>query len=122
MPKNGMEADPQNVFKLVSLSRTCHIFDVGLANAKATSGRMDLDTHADTCYTGENTMVLSFTGERVTVLGFSEKLKALTNIPIATVATVWECPKTHENFLLIVNEALYFGKKLKTSLLCPNQL
>jgi len=58
----------------------------------------------------------------VTVSGFLEKLKALTNILIATVATVWECPKTLESFLLIVNEALYFGKKLKTSLLCPNQL
>jgi hypothetical protein len=83
---------------------------------------MDLDSHADTCCAGDNTRVVSFTGERVNVAPFSEAYDALKDIPIATVATVWECPKTMEVFLLIINEALYFGKKLKVSLLCPNQL
>ena len=83
---------------------------------------MDLDSHADTCCAGDNTRVVSFTGERVNVSPFSEAYNALKDIPIATVATVWECPRTMEGFLLIIHEALYFGKKLKVSLLCPNQL
>jgi hypothetical protein len=122
MPEQGLEADTRSAFALISLSRTRRVFDVVQANLEGKCGRMDLDSHADTCCAGDNTRVVSFTGEQVNVAPFSEAYDALKDIPIATVATVWECPKTMEGFLLIINEALYFGKKLKVSLLCPNQL
>lgn len=117
------EADSRSAFKLVSLSHTRRIFDVERANETAVSGRSDMDSHAETCCApGENTRVLSFTGEHVNVSPFLETYQVLTDIPIASVATVWECPKTLKSFLLILHEALYFGKRLKMSLLCPNQL
>ena len=47
---------------------------------------------------------------------------AVKDIPIATVATIWEDPRTGEMWLLIIHEALYFGSSLQESLLCPNQL
>jgi hypothetical protein len=61
-----------------------------------------MDSHADTtCCAGENTWVLSFTGEHVSALPFSETYQALMDhIPIASLATVGECPKTLESFLL----------------------
>jgi len=83
---------------------------------------LELDLHADTCCAGKNTRVLALSGKTVNVSPFSESYDFLKDVPIATVATVWECPTTMESFLLVVHEALYFGKKLKTSLLCPNQL
>jgi hypothetical protein len=67
-------------------------------------------------------IVLELTGEKVNVFPFSEQLSAVKNIPIATVATIWEEPQTGELWLLIIHEALYFGATLRESLLCPNQL
>ncbi|KAI2491468.1 Reverse transcriptase (RNA-dependent DNA polymerase) [Fragilaria crotonensis] len=85
-------------------------------------GRMELDTHADTCVAGSNTVVLDLTG-KVAVSPFCDsEFRALEDIPIATVATAYDCPSTGKTYILVINEALYFGDKMKHSLLCPNQL
>jgi hypothetical protein len=84
--------------------------------------RTSLDSHADTCCAGPNFTVLELTGEKVNVFPFSNKLSAVKDVPIATVATIWEDPRTGEMWLLILHEALYFGSSLQESLLCPNQL
>ena len=46
----------------------------------------------------------------------------MEDIPIVTVATAYDCPTTGRVFVLVINEALYFGDKMQHSLLCPNQL
>jgi hypothetical protein len=84
--------------------------------------RTALDSHADTLCTGSNMAVLELTGEKVNVTPFSDHYSAVTDIPIATVVTVWEDPPNGELWMLIINEALYFGDKLTDSILCPNQL
>jgi hypothetical protein len=84
--------------------------------------RTSLDSHADTCCAGPNFKVLELTGEKVNVFPFSEKLSAVKDIPIATVATIWEDPRTGEMWMLIIHKALYFRPSLQESLLCPNQL
>jgi hypothetical protein len=66
--------------------------------------------------------VLELTGEKVTVSPYSDAYKAVTDIPIATVVTVWEDPKNGEAWMIVIHEALFFGSKLKESLMCPNQL
>jgi hypothetical protein len=66
--------------------------------------------------------VLELTGEKVNVFPFSENLPAVQEVPIATVLTIWESPRTGELWMLIIHEALYFGDRLKESLLCPNQI
>jgi hypothetical protein len=81
-----------------------------------------LDSHADTSCAGSNMAVLELTGEKVTVYPFSENLPAVQEVPIATVMTMWESPTTGEPWMLIIHEALYFGDRLKESLLCPNQV
>jgi hypothetical protein len=45
-----------------------------------------------------------------------------TEIPIATVATFYDCPDTGRERVLIINKALCFGSKMTNTLLCPNQL
>jgi hypothetical protein len=53
---------------------------------------------------------------------FSYSRDKTSNVPITTVATLWELPDG-EKLILIIHKALYFGERLKTStLLTPNQL
>ena len=93
-----------------------------LSTHEDTADRCELDSHADTCVAGSNTAVLLYTGEKVSVSPFIGEYQPLPDIPIATVATAWDNPVNGDTILLIVNEALYFGDRLKHSLLCPNQL
>jgi hypothetical protein len=60
--------------------------------------------------------------ERVNVFPFANEYTPIQDIPKATVATIWENPKNGELWMLVFHEALYFGSKLKESLLCPNQM
>ena len=82
----------------------------------------ELDSHADTCVAGSNFVLLEDPHKHVTVHPYSDEYKPIDNVPIATVGTVWVSPKDGRPYLLIVNEALYFGERLKHSLLCPNQM
>jgi hypothetical protein len=93
-----------------------------LSSANQTLDRAELDSHADTCWAGANTTVLEYTGTKVSIQPFTNKYKAIKDILVATVAMVYDCPKTGRTYLLILNEALYIGKKLQYTLLCPNQL
>ena len=115
--------------RLHSLSRTVRRISVRCINKVKTVSlasdqmqRTGLDSHADTCCAGSNMQVLELSGEKVTVTPYSEQYDAMTDIPIATVVTVWENPKNGEAWMLVIHEALYFGNKLQESLLCPNQL
>ena len=85
-------------------------------------GRVELDTHVDTCVTGKNTVVLDLTGKVVSVSPFSDQYEAMEDVPVATVATAYDCPTTGKTHILVINEALYFGDKMSNTLLCPNQL
>ena len=86
-------------------------------------GRLELDTHADTYEAEANTVVLDLTGKHVSVTPFcEEEYEPITEIPIATVAIAYDCPDTGRVWVLIINEALYFGSKVANTLLCPNQL
>ena len=84
--------------------------------------RTELDSHADTCVAGANTVPLWYADCQVCVSPFIGEYQPLTNVPIASVATAWDHPETGETYLLIINEALYFGDRMNHSLLCPNQL
>ena len=72
--------------------------------------RTALDSHADSCCAGSNMQVLELTGEKVTVSPYSDTYEAVTDIPIATVVTVWEDPKNGQAWMLVIHEALFFGK------------
>jgi len=84
--------------------------------------RTELDSHADTCVAGANTVPLWFTEQHVSVSPFIGEYKPLKNIPIASVATAWDDPANGSTVILVINEALYFGDRMPYSLLCPNQL
>jgi hypothetical protein len=85
-------------------------------------GRIELDTHADTFCAGANFVPLHFTQQVVDVSPYSEDYSPMKDVPIATVATLWTHPDTSEQFVLVVNEAIYFGDRLDHSLANPNQM
>ena len=84
-------------------------------------GRCEMDSHADTCVAGSNCVVLEYTGRSAEVEAYSPDYPS-KQIPIATVATAYDCPTSGATYVLIINEALYFGDSLPFSLLSPNQL
>ena len=84
--------------------------------------RVDLDSRADTCVAGKNYRLLEETGFYADVSPYSEEYAPIENIPIATVATAYTSGSTGETVILVGHQHLYFGERMKHSLLNPNQL
>ena len=82
----------------------------------------ELDSHADTCVAGDNTLLISENNTTCNVNGYCSELATLKDIPLGTVATAWEDPNSGKTTLLIIQAALYFGDRMDSSLLNPNQL
>ena len=82
------------------------------SHSHGAEGRTELDTHADTCVAGSNTVVLDLTGKTVSVPPFCEaEFDSMKDVPIATVATAYDCPMTGRTYVLVINEAIYLGEK-----------
>ena len=87
-------------------------------------GKSELDSHADTCAAGSNMIMLERPEEvlrHVDVSPFSEEYEPIKQVPITTCATAWtdDCGIT---FILIFGNTLFFGDRLRNSLICPNQI
>ena len=95
------------------------VYRVGAVNTF--TSRCELDSHADTIVAGSNTLRVSDEGHEVIVHGFSEEMGP-TMAPVTTVATLWDHPETGQPYILLMNQALYFGDRVGTTLICPNQL
>jgi len=102
----------KHVFRVSASKPSCDNEDV----------RTELDSHADTCVAGCNTLLVSDEGRQVTVHPYSGEYKPIQGVPIATVATMWVHPQNGQPYILIINEALYFGDRVDVTLLNPNQL
>ena len=99
-----------------------HVYRIGSMHTAAGDSRNELDSHADTCVAGSNTLRVSDDDRVVNVHPYTDEYTPVTNIPVATVATLWIHPETGKSYILIINEALYFGDRLTSTLLCPNQM
>lgn len=86
-----------------------------------TTGNNEADSNADTCCLGTNFTVLSYTNRTADVYPYDEAYDPITNVPIVTGATVFHHP-CGQSYILVVNEALFYGTKLKHTLLNPNQI
>ena len=82
----------------------------------------EADTAADTCCSGINHRPISFTGQTCEVQGFHDDMSAIKDIPVATTATAYTDQETGQTYILIFNEALYFGSTMDHSLVNPNQI
>jgi hypothetical protein len=84
--------------------------------------RCELDTHADTCVAGVNFLIQSFDGQTCDVMPYSDDYQAIRDVPVVTAATAWTNTNTGETFILYFPQMLWYGKKMKASLINPNQL
>jgi len=104
------------------LVRLVYAFVVSALRRMVSGNRASLDSHADTCCAGANTLLIAMTGRTVNVYPFSKELSSMSGIPIATVAMAWDNPDDGKTTCLVLNECLYMGDRLQNSLLNPNQL
>lgn len=86
------------------------------------SARCELDTHADTCVAGANFLIHSFDGQTCDVMPYTDTYDAVRDVPVVTASTAWTNEVTGETFILYFPQVLWYGKKMKVSLINPNQL
>ena len=82
----------------------------------------ETDTNADTCCLGQNFIIISYTSRTADVYPYDTSYKPIQNIPIVSGATAWTNADDHITYILVINEALYYGNKLNHSLINPNQI
>jgi len=87
-----------------------------------TTADNECDTNADTCCLGKNFLVLHSTYRTADVYAYDTSIKPIENVPIVTAATAFDDPTSGNTFILVFNEALYYGEKLDHSLINPNQI
>ena len=92
-----------------------------MSNISLSSCRAEFDSHADTCGVNDTARVLSYTGKVVQVSAYSPTVKKLENTPTVLAALAYDDALTGETFIIIINQALYFGQHLENILLNPNQ-
>jgi hypothetical protein len=82
----------------------------------------ECDTNADTCCLGKNFIVLQPTFRTADVYAYDTSIAPIENVPIVTGATAYDDAVTNKTYILVFNEALYYGEKLDHSLINPNQI
>jgi hypothetical protein len=84
----------------------------------------ELDSHADTICAGKNCTLMYYTNRACDVMPFSNTYNAKTDVPIVTACTAYQCPQTGQVYIIVLNEALWFGDEggMDHTLLNPNQL
>lgn len=86
-------------------------------------GRAELDSHADTCVAGSDFLFVDDgMGKTTKVYPYSREYKPIENIKIGTAVTAYTESGTGQVWILVLNQCLFFGERLKTTLLCPNQI
>jgi hypothetical protein len=84
-------------------------------------GRLELDSHADTCTAGKNARVLSYSNKVCEVSPYHPQYKAMQNVPIAQMGVAYTHPDSGITYILVLNQALYV-RELPHTLINPNQL
>ena len=77
------------------------------------------DSNVYTCCLGMNFTVLSYTNRTADVNPYDDSYTPITNVPIVTGTTTYH-HGDGTSYILVINEALYYGQKLKHSLINPN--
>ena len=85
-------------------------------------GDNEIDNNADTCCLGKNYIILNYTNRSADVYAYDTSYKPIEDVPIVSGATAIDDPNTGMTYILVFNEALYYGDKLDHSLINPNQI
>ena len=99
-----------------------HVIQAGIAALKAhatvhfsdglkiqITTKSELDSHANMVVLGKECFIFESTGKTCNVEPFSSELGIAENIPIVDAALAYDCPFTHETYILIVRNALHIN-------------
>ena len=70
---------------------------------------------------GRNFVVLEYTTRTADVYAHEKYIAPLNYVLIVSGATSWDNPASGQTYIIVINEALYYGTKLDHSLINPNQ-
>ena len=68
--------------------------------------KSELDNHANMVILGKECFIFESTGKTCNVEPFSSELGIAENIPIVDAALAYDCPFTHETYILIVRNVI----------------
>jgi len=83
----------------------------------------EMDSHADTCCLGMNFTPIYFTGKICDVSPFLSNLPSQQGVQICSGATAYDDGDDDGDggtYILVINEALWFGEKMQHTLINPN--
>eukprot|EP00532_Pseudo-nitzschia_australis_P003685 CAMPEP_0168199424 /NCGR_PEP_ID=MMETSP0139_2-20121125/22410_1 /TAXON_ID=44445 /ORGANISM="Pseudo-nitzschia australis, Strain 10249 10 AB" /LENGTH=154 /DNA_ID=CAMNT_0008124401 /DNA_START=647 /DNA_END=1111 /DNA_ORIENTATION=- len=89
-------------------------------------GFSEMDSHANTTAAAGSNMVMLDDPDDVMhfvdISPFLDDYAPIKKVPIAQCATAWADPESGVVWILVFNEALYFGDKVRNSLINPNHI
>ncbi|KAI2501857.1 Reverse transcriptase (RNA-dependent DNA polymerase) [Fragilaria crotonensis] len=86
------------------------------------NARCEMDSHADTCVAGPNFKILEYTGEQCDVSPYTSDYDPITNVSVVNAATAFTDESSGETVILRFNQVLWYGSRMRMSLINPNQL
>ncbi len=86
------------------------------------NARCEMDSHADTCVAGPNFKILEYTGEQCDVSPYTNDYDPITNVSVVNAATAFTDESSGETVILRFNQVLWYGSRMRMSLINPNQL
>ena len=79
-------------------------------------------SNADTCCLGKKIIVMVMTESTANVYPYYTSYEPMYNVPIVTGASTYTNINTRRSFIIVINEALYYGEKLSHYLINLNKL
>jgi hypothetical protein len=81
----------------------------------------DMDSHADTCVVGKNTLIMHKLDKKVNVTGFDPTQGKVKDLDLVSAALAYDCPTTGEATILLIHQAVHVPT-MENDLLCPMQM
>jgi hypothetical protein len=83
----------------------------------------EMNSHADTCVAGPSFKILEFTGgEQCDVTPYTNDYDSIINVSVVNAATSFTDESTGEAVILRFKPVIWYGDRMKMSLINPNQL
>ncbi len=84
--------------------------------------RCELDSHADTCVAGPDFLIFDYTGQQCDVTPYTNDYQPIISVSVVNAATACTDESTGETIILLHNQVLWYGKRMKMSLINPKQM
>ena len=76
-------------------------------NSEEEDPRTELDLHANMAVLGRNCFIFEWSGKTCSVQPFTSDLGTVQDVPIVDAAVAYDCPLSHQSYILLIRNALY---------------